>query len=121
MATNRHYHTQATVTTITNPVGLKNVVGTQVNPATSDNQTTQIAAGKRYSTNAIDDYTTASTTYICKEGIDTADWWIIKVDETGNFPVFTHATVANNAGYTTYATAYAARTSLTYNNFNVAF
>jgi len=82
---------------------------------------TGISTSSKYSTNAIDDYTTPSVTYICKEGASTADWYIMKIDETGNFPVFTHATVLNNPTKTTYALAYADRTTLTYNVYNLAF
>lgn len=89
--------------------------------STETKQDDIIAILKKYSTNAIDDYTTASTTYICKEGASTADWYIMKIDETGNFPLFTYATVLNNPTKTTYALAYADRTTLTYGNYNLAF
>lgn len=94
---------------------------TQPGDATSAKQDDIIAELKKYGTNAIDDYTTTSVTYICKEKADTADWYIMKIDETGNFPVFTYATVLNNATKTTYALAYADRVTLTYGNFNTAF
>jgi hypothetical protein len=91
-----------------------------VNSTTHELLTSSTSTSK-YSTNAIDDYTTASTTYICKESSSTANWWFVKIDETGNFPLFTHATVLNNPTMTTYALAYANRTSLTYQNYNLAF
>lgn len=74
----------------------------------------------KWGTNHIDDYTTADTTYIGKEKAD-GTWWIIKIDETGNFPVFTHASVTNNPTLTTYSTAWAARTTATYNIYESAF
>jgi hypothetical protein len=81
-----------------------------------------INTSPRYNTNAIDDTTTTSVTYICKEGASTADWWFIKISETGSFPVFTHATVTNNPTVLTYADAYTARaTTLVYSNYNAAF
>ena len=42
-------------------------------------------------------------------------------DETGNFPVVTHASIANNPTLTSYTLAYAARTTATYNIFETAF
>ena len=70
-----------------------------------------------YKTQAIDDYTTASVTYICKMKAD-GTWLFTKIDETGNFPTFTYANVSNNATMTTYDLAYADRTTLTYGLLN---
>jgi len=70
-----------------------------------------------YITQALDDYTTTSVTYICKMKADGA-WLFTKIDETGNFPTFTFANVSNNATMTTYLLAYASRTTLTYENIN---
>lgn len=82
----------------------------------------KLLVASKYATNSVDDYTTASVTYIGKEGSSTADWWFVKIDETGNFPVFTHATVLNNPTVLTYADAYTARaTTLVYGNYNTAF
>lgn len=87
--------------------------GNVINPSTTSS---------KYATNAIDDYTTTSVTYFCKEGASTADWWFVKFDETGNFLVVTHATTLNNPTVTTYAAAYSARaTTLVYGNYNTAF
>ena len=72
----------------------------------------------KYVTQAIDDYSTASTTYFCKMKSD-GTWLFMKIDETGNFPTFTFANVSNNATKTTYALAWADRVTLTYNYLNI--
>ena len=74
----------------------------------------------RYYTNHLDDFTTANITYVGQEDVDGV-WRIIKIDETSNFPVFTYATITNNVTLTDYATAWAARTTATYNTYNAAF
>lgn len=89
--------------------------------ATSAKQDDIITALKKYSTNAIDDYSVASTTFICKEGASTADWYIMKIDETGDYPVFTHATVVNNPTVLTYGDAFTARATLTFGTYSQAF
>jgi hypothetical protein len=63
--------------------------------------------------------TVAYVTYIGKEKSD-GDWCIIKIDETTGMEL-TYATIANNALITTYAAAWAARATLTYNAYSVAF
>jgi hypothetical protein len=73
-----------------------------------------------YATNHFDDYTTTSVTYIGQE-TSTGLWKIIKIDETGNFPVFTYASLNNNPTLTTYALAWAARVTATYNIYEIAF
>lgn len=74
----------------------------------------------RYFTNHLDDYTTTSVTYVGLEDKD-GIWYMLKIDETGNFPVYTYATVSNNPLLTTYALAWAARTTATYGVFSTAF
>jgi hypothetical protein len=71
----------------------------------------------KYVLHASDDYTTTSVTYLCKMKTD-GTWLFTKVDETGNFAVFTYANVSNNATKTTYALAYTDRTTLNYANLN---
>lgn len=73
-----------------------------------------------FGVNHLDDYTTTSVTYVGKEDKDGV-WWIIKIDETGNFPVFTHATVTNNPTLTSYTLAWTSRVTATYNVFATAF
>jgi hypothetical protein len=65
-----------------------------------------------------DDYTTTNVTYLGKMKTD-GTYLIVKIDETGNFPTFRYANVSNNATLTTYALAWAARTTATYNYLNV--
>ena len=71
-----------------NIVGIKDKDDVQQNPATEDKQDDIIAQGKAYKT-LIDDYTTASKTYIGKAVAGAnkgAIVWQIKcLDETGNF------------------------------------
>jgi hypothetical protein len=88
--------------------------------ATSANQTLILNKIDQYNTNHIDDYTTASVTYICQEDKDGA-WLIKKIDETGNYPVFTYATITNNPTVATYTDAFTSRVTLTYELFNQAF
>jgi hypothetical protein len=77
-------------------------------------------ADSKYSTNHLDDYTTTSVTYVGQEDSG-GTWKIIKIDESGNFPVFTYASVTNNPTLTDYSTAWAGRVSATYNIFETAF
>ncbi len=89
--------------------------------ATSAKQDDIIANTDKWETNAIDDYTTTNVTYICKEKAD-GTWWIKKISEAGDYPVFTHASALNNPTVTTYAAAFSARaTTLVYGNYNEAF
>lgn len=70
-------------------------------------------------TNTIDE-ASATVTYIGKENA-AAVWSILKIDTTSG-TVFTYATIVNNAAQTSgYATAWAARASLTYSQYSVAF
>lgn len=87
-----------------------------------DNAGNQITdfGGSKYATNHLDDYTTASTTYVGQEDLD-GNWKLTKIDETGNFPVYTYASLANNSSLTTYALAWAARTTATYGIYSAAF
>ena len=75
-----------------------------------------------YATNDIDDGdTTTDITYIGKE-TDSGTWAILKIDETtSTLPTFQYATVKNNAGTTTYSTAWTNRASLTYQDVSLAF
>lgn len=78
------------------------------------------ATGNKFNTNAIDDTTTTSVTYICKESAS-GEWMITKINEAGSFPLFTYATITNNPTLTTYTLAYAARTTATYGDYGSAF
>lgn len=72
-----------------------------------------------HKTNTIDE-ASATVTYIGKENAS-AVWSILKIDTTSG-TVFTYATIVNNAAQTSgYATAWAARASLTYSQYSVAF
>jgi len=44
-----------------------------------------------------------------------------KIDDTGNFPVFTYANISNNATKTTYSTAWTDRVTLTYGLYSTVF
>lgn len=80
----------------------------------------QPTGDSKYATNHLDDYTTTSVTYVGQEDKD-GTWKIIKIDETGNFPVFTYASISNNATKTTYSDAWTDRVTLTYNVYSTAF
>ena len=73
-----------------------------------------------FQTNDIDDYTTSNVTYIGKEKSD-GTWWIVKIDETGDYAVKGHATVTNNPTLTTYTLAWTDRVTATYSDYSVAF
>lgn len=75
-----------------------------------------------YSINNIDDgNTTANITYIGKVKED-GTYYIQKINETtSTLPVFTYATVSNNPGTTTYASAWTNRATLTYDVYQTAF
>jgi len=81
---------------------------------------TNATTDPRYAINNISDATTTNMTYICKEDA-TGAWYIMRIDETGSEPVFRYATVLNNPTLTTYALAFAARTTATYSTKEVAF
>lgn len=86
----------------------------------SGNSIDQYELTSNYEVNHVDDYTTTSVTYVGKEDRDGV-WWIMKIDESGNFPVITHATVTNNASLTSYSAAWTARVTATYGVFSTAF
>jgi hypothetical protein len=65
------------------------------------------------------DEASATVTYIGAENSE-GDWYIKKIDTTSGTS-FTHATEVNNGSYTTYATAWTARTLLTYGAYSTAF
>ena len=69
--------------------------------------------------NAIDDYTTTGVTYFCYESAD-GTWMIKQLDETGNYPVYSYATVANNPTLTSYTLAFADRVTATYGDYSEA-
>lgn len=87
--------------------------------STSANQTL-ILNELKFHTNHLDDYTTTNVTYIGQEDKD-GTWRLIKIDETGNFPVFTYASVSNNATLTTYTLAWTGRVTATYAIYSSAF
>lgn len=60
-----------------------------------------------------------SITYLGKEKAD-GTWCVQEIDTTSG-TVFRYATVGNNPAYTTYATAFAARASLTYDYYSEVF
>jgi len=72
----------------------------------------------KYNTNDIEE-ASSTITYIGAEDKD-GNWYIKKIDTTTGC-VFSHATVKNNSGYTTYDTAWTARAGLTYQNYGDAF
>lgn len=55
----------------------------------------------------------STITYIGKK-LNPIQYSILKIDETSNPTTFRYATNANNASYTDYASAWAARASLSY-------
>lgn len=75
-----------------------------------------------YQVNDLDDNnTTASVLYIGMEDED-GNWCVKKFDEsTAATPAISYATVTNNAGTTTYSTAWANIGSLTYGDYSAAF
>lgn len=66
----------------------------------------------------LDDTTTTNVAYIGKIKDDGA-WLIIKINETGSFPTWRYASIANNPTRTTYALGWANRTTLTYDYLDV--
>lgn len=93
------------------------VVGT---PEVSISGDMSVVSDSKYVTNHLDDYTTTGVTYVGQEDASGV-WKIIKIDESGNFPVFTFAGITNNAALTDYATAWAARTTATYGAYSGVF
>lgn len=61
----------------------------------------------------------SNITYVGREK-DNGSWCVVKMDETSGTSML-YATVANNAGITTYADAWTGRAGLTYNYYSVAF
>lgn len=97
------------------------VEGLVYNPTTcAIERMTQPTGDSKYATNHLDDYTTTSVTYVGQEDKDGV-WKIIKIDETGNFPVFTFASITNNPTLTTYTLAWAGRVAATYGAYATAF
>jgi hypothetical protein len=74
-------------------------------------------AGDEYQTNDIAE-PSAVLTYFGKEKAD-GTWLVMSVDTTSGTAI-RYASVANNAAITTYAAAWAARATLTYNTYAVA-
>jgi len=81
---------------------------------------------KRVTTNAMGEYITndvvepsATLTYVGKEDAD-GDWYIQSIDTTSGTSI-RFATETNNPTYTTYATAWADRATLTYGTYGSAF
>lgn len=122
---------------------VRNVAGAQINPATEEKQTAIVDAIeaipatdvstlakeakqektlKDYILQEPDNYTTTNVTYLGKvkaDGVANGTWLIVKIDSTGNFPTFRYANISNNPTLTTYALAWAARTTATYNYINL--
>lgn len=75
-----------------------------------------------YQLNHIDDgNTTANVTYLGAQDQD-AKYAITKIDETtAPLPLFTYATIKNNAATTDYSTAWTNRATLTYGLYSQAF
>lgn len=70
--------------------------------------------------NHLDNYSTSNVIYLGEEDKD-GTYIITKIDLTGNFPVFTYATISNNPTLTTYTLAWDGRVTDTYNIFSTAF
>ena len=71
-----------------------------------------------YSTNNIDE-ASSTITYIGKEDRD-GNWIVMKIDTSSGTSI-SYATKINNSSYADYSSAWAARTSLTYENYSQAF
>jgi len=100
-------------------VALKDTGGTKINPAKEDGNLADIKANTKLSgTNDIDE-ASETITYIGKEDAN-GGWQIMKIDTTSGTAI-TYATAANNPGYASYATAWEARTMLTYSSYKDAF
>jgi len=100
---------------------LRNKSGQIINPSTSEKQDDIIAAVsgnlKDYILQEADDYTTTNVNYLGKIKSD-GTWLIVKIDSTGNFDTLRYANVSNNGTLSTYALAWAARTTATYGYLN---
>ena len=112
-------------TTTTKPSGTSKVLHDVAIYDADGNQITSFGSASplaTYVTNDIDDGdTTTDIVYIGKEDKDGA-WAIQKIDSTtSTLPTFQYATVTNNAGTTTYSTAWTNRASLTYQDISSAF
>jgi hypothetical protein len=99
-------------------IGVNNSSGERINPATEDKQDDIITAiqevSGEYNTNDIDE-ASSTVTYIGMER-EEGNYLMKKID-TSSGNSFQYASVNNNSGYTTYNTAWAARTSLSYANY----
>jgi len=85
-------------------------------------ETQPVTSLDTFNTNNIDDNnTTASTAYIGLEDKD-GTWVIKKIDySVAATPEFTYATITNNGAVATYAAAWAAISTLTYQVYSSAF
>jgi hypothetical protein len=90
---------------------------TVLNRAYSDDSKS-ISTNSSFKTNYIDNYTTTNVVYICQENSE-GTWLTMKIDQTGNFPVLTYATIKNNPTMTNFTDAYTNRTTLNYNLYSV--
>jgi len=100
-------------------VALKDTSGTKINPATEDGNLEYIKDNtKQIGTNNLDE-ASATVTYVGKEDADGT--WIVQKIDTSSGTAITYATVTNNPSVTSYNDAWAARTSLTYQNYKDAF
>lgn len=77
-----------------------------------------VSMTERYGNNNIDS-PSASLTYIGQTDID-GNWLIKKIVQSGTVTSFTYATIVNNPTVTTYASAWADRTTLTYGAYSEA-
>ena len=90
--------------------------------ALSSSDSSSVATRSEYSANDIDDGDTAAN--ILYIGMESADgtWFVFKFDETSSTLIpAQYASVKNNAGTTTYSTAWTNRATLTYGDYSVAF
>ena len=118
----------AQVGTASNPLPISaSALPLPTGAATSANQSTQntalaaIQAASAQGAFGINDVATpsATTTYVGKSDKDGV-WLVQKIDTTSGVSIG-WASVTNNAGYLTYASAWAARASLTFGRYDEAF
>ena len=94
-------------------------------PLIRDSAGNVVGGLQRVTTKALGDYVandieeTGNITYIGLENLD-GDYFIQKIDATTGKSI-RFATVINNPTYTTYATAWAARATITFNTYSTAF
>jgi len=96
--------------------GINSPAGDSIIDETNDSLRVSITGD--FNTNDIDQ-ASATVTYIGQESA-TGAWYIKKID-TSSGNSFQHATEANNGSYTDYATAWANRATLTYEDYSEAF